>query len=110
MPFSLPVGVHANESITWNQLDGYNYWMQTGSVHNQGGFALADGSNWVNKHEKLALWDVTWRSYAGDAHPTPVWHVHGVHYTFDAIYGITIFLGYTFATDCNITHGNYLYR
>tara|TARA_R110001599_G_scaffold239717_1_gene439280 strand:- start:222 stop:671 length:450 start_codon:yes stop_codon:yes gene_type:complete len=103
IPFLPPVGYFLNESITWNQFDGNDYWMQTGSVHNQGGYAAADGSNWIDMHAPTDPWAYGWRSYAGDSHALSIWFVHGVHYSYDDFWGITYFLGYTFATHCNIT-------
>lgn len=102
IPLVPPIGAFLNESITWNQLDGNDYWMQTASIHNLGGYALADGSNWNNMHSIEKLWDLSWRSYAGDWHIIGNQYVHGVHYNFDPFFGITYFLGYTFATTCNI--------
>lgn len=102
LPFVPPVGAFLNESITWNQLDGNDYWMQTATVHNLGGYANANGSNWNGMHFEAQPWALGWRSYAGDWHFVGNQFVHGVHYYFDPIFGISYFLGYTFATTCNI--------
>jgi len=54
-------------------------------------------------HYEIDNLDYTWRSYAGDTHAFPVWQAHGAHYWFDPYMGMTVFLGLTFATTCNIT-------
>lgn len=56
--------------------------MQTGSVHNQGGY----GSNWIDMPSPTDPWAKGWRSYAGDAHGLAIWYVHGVHYYYDDLY------------------------
>ncbi|HMN44811.1 MAG TPA: hypothetical protein PKE27_09575, partial [Povalibacter sp.] len=104
-PFPGITGLNFNESISYNKFDGNDYWFQTASVHNLGGYAVQDGSNWNNMHHDAKTWEHTWRQWTGDlwhSWPLPTWYVHGVHYYVNPGNGLT-YLTYTFATTCNIT-------
>lgn len=104
-PFAPFTGIYFNESISWTGITGPSYYLQTFSHHNLNGYALQDGSNWLGYHYKDSGFDYTWRSYAGDLHSStiPQQWVHGNHWLLDASVGVWYYLGYTFATGCNIT-------
>jgi hypothetical protein len=104
-PYTPLTGLYFNESVSWTGITGPSYVLHTFSNHNLAGYALQDGSNWLGYHYENSGLAYTWRSYAGDVThgaPFPTWYVHGNHWYINPYLGV-IYLGYTFATGCNIT-------
>lgn len=108
-PWAPTTGLFADESVSWTSPFGTEVPLMTWSHHNLNGFALEDGSNWLGYHYESSVappdwFEWTWRSYAG--HPktsvTPFTWVHGEHHLWIGFNGYA-FLGFTLATDCNIT-------
>jgi hypothetical protein len=109
VPWSPTTGLFVDESVTWTSFNGTEVPLYTATHHNLNGYALIDGSNWSGYHylESVAppdWFEWNWRSYAGHAKSSglPLTWVHGEHWLWVGFNGMA-FLGYTFATDCNLT-------